>query len=148
MEQLKKGRRILRATFTKTLNELERQLASTEPDECNVKMCLETLKEKFKSLHEVDEKIYEALWEEDASEEDLINEMNARDEYGNKFKLTKLRAEELLNDKVLEECRSTASQGNSSAISITGRRKFKLPAIELKKYDGDIRGWLSFLGAI
>lgn len=36
------------------------------------------------------------------------------------------------------------SDSASSLAAITGKRKFKLPVIQFKKFDGNLNNWLSF----
>ncbi|XP_072398338.1 uncharacterized protein [Diabrotica undecimpunctata] len=125
MDQNKKHRKVLRTTFTKSAKELEELLSAPG--------------------RKVDSDIYQCLLESDESEADLLAEIDGSEVYLRKFTDLNTQAEDFLQkprDEPGEEVDSMASE--SSVGSRSGRRKFKLPTLELKKFDGNIRNWLPF----
>ncbi|XP_072375458.1 uncharacterized protein [Diabrotica undecimpunctata] len=145
MDQNKKHRKVLRTTFTKSAKELEELLSAPEGKVGLIVMTLEILKQKYEDLRKVDSDIYQCLLESDESEADLLAEIDGSEVYLRKFTDLNTQAEDFLQkprDEPGEEVDSMASE--SSVGSRSGRRKFKLPTLELKKFDGNIRNWLPF----
>uniref|UniRef100_A0A6P7H7F9 Uncharacterized protein LOC114348077 n=1 Tax=Diabrotica virgifera virgifera TaxID=50390 RepID=A0A6P7H7F9_DIAVI len=68
---------------------------------------------------------------EKASEAELISEMEAKDRYSTRYYELKYKCED-------------RPSLVSSESSIKGKRSFKLPPIEFKKYSGDLIDWLPF----
>ena len=144
-ERKKKNRKVLRASFTKTANELEVLLRGEPPDVSAVEISWECLKPKFDVLRANDGEIYDCLLES-ATEEELVADLDSCDTYVKRFTGLRIKCEKILQAKVLDEemsQRSRASENNSSK-EVTGKRKFKLPNIEFKHYDGNIKDWLPF----
>ncbi|XP_072403151.1 uncharacterized protein [Diabrotica undecimpunctata] len=145
MDQNKKYRKVLRTTFTKSAKELEELLSAPEGKVRLIVVTLEILKQKYEDLRKVDSDIYQCLLESDESEADLLAEIDGSEVYLRKFTDVNTQAEDFLQkprDEPGEEVDSMASE--SSVGSRSGRRKFKLPTLELKKFDGNIRNWLPF----
>ncbi|XP_018574612.1 uncharacterized protein LOC108913536 [Anoplophora glabripennis] len=72
--------------------------------------------------------------------------MEVSDNYIKKFADLNSRCEDCMQpkwtDAVENEVTSVISDGTVN--SKTGRRKFKLPTLEFKKFDGNIKDWLPF----
>lgn len=143
METIKKNRKVLRTLFTKNSKELE-QLIAQKTELSDIKVSCALLSEKSEKLKVLDEQLY-ALLLEPASEEDLLAEMETCETY-NKIFVS-------LNTKVLDISPYDGDDGpsNNSVISETGntnndrgKRKFKLPTIAFKTFDGNIKDWLPF----
>ena len=144
MDVKKKHRKVLRGVFTRAANELEQLLSSVPLD---VQRCLvvwDAVESKFEELKQVDSEIYEGLLEE-STEEVLAAEMDSSDSYRRRYIELRLNRENLMggNDNVRNSVASVNCGLTSNSV-IMGRRKFKLPTIEFKKFDGNIRDWLSF----
>lgn len=146
MDQKKKHRKVLRTTFTRTAKELDELLSMQEVEVRRIKVSLDNLRQKIDDLRKVDGEIYNLLLEDDANEEDLLTEMESSDSYGKKFTDLNIRCEERMQpestDAVGNEVASVIS-GNSRN-NVAGRRRFKLPTLESKKFDGGIKEWLPF----
>lgn len=147
MDNKKKHRKVLRTAFTKGARELEQHLATPDVETRLLKVSLKLLEQKMDAIKVVDEELYSLLLEEDVSEQELLTEMETRDTYWMKFNELSLRCEEVIERQStvredVDSAQSVQSEGNS--VSGTGRRKFRLPVLELKKFDGNIRDWLPF----
>ncbi|KAJ8980827.1 hypothetical protein NQ317_018407 [Molorchus minor] len=123
------------------------ELLSTPEGELRlIKVSLDILRQKIEDLKQVDSEIYNLLLDDDASEGDLLAEMEASDSYIKKFTDLNSRCEERMQpkwtDAVENEVASVISNGTVNSRS--GRRKFKLPTLEFKKFDGNIKEWLPF----
>ena len=103
--------------------------------------CLATfqlLNEKNNELLQVNEDILNnLLTSEKVEEDDNEKETISADEYAYKFKKINL----LINRKA----DSDVDIYSRSSIRVT-KRKFKLPPLELIKFEGDIKDWLQFWG--
>lgn len=144
MEQNKKHRSVLRRAFTCGANELEALLSATPSDSRAIQVAWENLKVKFDDLKISDGVVYEVLLKADATEEELLAEMDSCDSYKKKHIGLRLQYETFL-----EALRPARQEANSERSSSSNRspgmqRKFKLPFIEFQKYDGNVREWLSF----
>ncbi|KAJ8958669.1 hypothetical protein NQ318_016394 [Aromia moschata] len=143
-----KVKELFRTTFSKTANNLKEHLAAEPRNIDEIDATWDLLQSKFEELGVLDGAIFELLLTT-ASEEDLEMEIERRDEYFKKF--SELRAT-MYKIKVNAtqglrsvESQSDAGTGNSKASGVmSGKRKFKLPHIEFKPYDGSIKGWLAF----
>ena len=91
---------------------------------------------RFKKL---DEEILDLLLRADMQEDELDKEMQGADEYVDKYKRLNLVVQKSLDTtSKMEKC-------DNSLLNVK-KRKFKLPTIELKKFDGDVKDWLTFWG--
>lgn len=147
IENKKKSRKVLRASFTKLANELDGLLAVSTSPVNEVQATFEVLNVKYDSLQSLDSEIYELLLS-DATELELESEMDSCDAYVKRFAVLRIASNKCMERSVAEDSGSVngsqASTHISSSISHTGMRKFKLPRIEFKHYDGSIKDWLIF----
>lgn len=142
MERLKKTRRPLRAAVTKTVNEASTELEKPEPNHRTLRDKLEKLEEIAPELIALDHEVLNALLDEDGPEELVDEETSTVDEYKDKIRNCKSR----IND-VLYRNNGPASPTPSEYSTASGgtmKRNFKLPKIELKKFNGDLKEWLGF----
>ncbi|KAJ8909615.1 hypothetical protein NQ315_016688 [Exocentrus adspersus] len=105
------------------------------------------LETKFDELKILDADVYELLLE-DATEEEMHKDVQTADGYQRKFLEMRARYEQFGGNKSVHtdadlEQRSEVNSSMSEA-SRQGKRKFKLPKIEFKRFSGDIKDWLSF----
>lgn len=143
-----KSRKVLRSTFTRTSTALERLLAAEIRDISEIDTTWELLRYKFDELSALDSQIFE-LMVVNASEIELEREIESRDGYFKTFSTFRSNIDKLHGNTAAEvntvDSTGTHNSHNSGVNeNSTGRRKFKLPRIEFKHYDGSIRGWLAF----
>ncbi|KAJ8977557.1 hypothetical protein NQ317_019132 [Molorchus minor] len=142
MDQRKKHRKVLRASFTKVANELEHSLSNPEAERRLIQVSLNILQQKLENLKQADREIYDALLESDASEEDLLADIEGSDHYERKYNTLSVRCDEILRPQAVEVRSVLSVSGNDDIVQ--GKRKFKLPVLEFKKFDGTIKDWLPF----
>ena len=148
MERLKKSRTTHRTSFTKTLGALLSELENDEPNEVSVQATLAVLENRFRELDIANKEIFDAMIEADKSAEDLDIEMQSTDEYRRRFEDAKLKVR-----RVCERQIGNPAPGNggrplpeidAADDSISNSRKYKLPKLEIKKFNGDPKEWLRF----
>lgn len=137
MERDKKIRGVLRSGFTRLFNQFNSTNTAEATDVVEVQVCLGMLEKKFEELRVVDQRIFDLMLEADYTEDELTNEEISVEDYCSKFVRAKILAAKLITEK-----NDTDSLCNSNRPYPT--RKFKLPQIELKKFGGDVKEWLSF----
>ncbi|XP_072389365.1 uncharacterized protein [Diabrotica undecimpunctata] len=144
LENRKKTIRVLRAIFTRTANELEGLMKVESLDYESIEVSWELLKCKFDELQSIDSQITELSFES-STETELEAEIESCDVYLRKFSKCRTKYNKLIEETKTEASRrhSAVSQ-NTDEPDLTGMRKFRLPTIEFKKYDGSIKGWLAF----
>ena len=141
MDALKRKRAAFRSSFTKTVETLNEEIRKEESD-CGL------LKDKFckleisiSKLRDLDDKILDLLLDNNCSDEILNNETETVESYNDEF----ITVQRLVNEKLcikndVEELQSSRSSSNSENNS----KCYKLPKIELKKFDGELLNWLPF----
>lgn len=82
---------------------------------------------------------------EEYDEEEQDYELTATTEYKEKFRTTMLKADRFLDEKPSLNSSLTPDDDGRSFSSIVGHKKtYKLPKIEIKKINGDMKEWISF----
>jgi uncharacterized protein YukE len=142
MDILKKKQQVVRAAFTRLCSKLEEVAPREYPDkrgDSRILVDLELLREKADDLTQLDDEIMDLLLRADTQEDELDKEMQGADEYTRKYKRLNLHVQRCLNTATkTEDC-------DNSMLTVT-KRKFKLPTLELKKFGGDVKDWLTFWG--
>ncbi|GBM38066.1 hypothetical protein AVEN_40947-1 [Araneus ventricosus] len=141
METLVQLRGTYRGCFTKFIEKVEVFL-KTEVDDSDLYVShLSQLTEKYTKIQHLNDKILKLIQGKDrCTERDICNEIESAESYEDKFIFWKTK---------LERCISRADSGidtQSVSESISNKRNFKLPKIELQKFYGSLKDWLSFWG--
>ena len=140
MDILKKKRKVVRAVFTRLCSTLEEVASGERPDrksDSRILADLELLREEADDLKRLDEEVMDLLLRADMQEDVLDKERKGADEYAHKYKRLNLLLQRRLDATIKkEDC-------DNSMLTVT-KRKFKLPTIELKKFGGDVKDWLTF----
>ena len=139
MEGLKGKRSGLRSSFTKTANSLKAELVKEDADLGLIRDKFTKLQNLQLELKDLDERILDLLTAEGkANEADINIEIEGREVYSDDF----ITLSRLINEKL-----HISDEINSESRSENGINKiksYKLPKIELKKYDGELLNWLPF----
>ncbi|GBM64016.1 hypothetical protein AVEN_67954-1 [Araneus ventricosus] len=142
MEALKTKRAGLRISFTKTATVIRTEIAKED-------ISLGVVKDKFTKLEKLqmdlavlDDKILDLLIEAGASEEAVSGEIEQREIYSDEF-ITLTRQ---VNEKSqsLNEINLDKRSLDGSNSSYSKSKTYKLPKLELKKFDGELLDWLPF----
>ncbi|GBN39897.1 hypothetical protein AVEN_27393-1 [Araneus ventricosus] len=128
---LKRQRKSFRTSFTVCGKKIEDELIKEAPELKQLSILKSQISDKFTRLGtcqaEITNLIFKVKDAEEVYEEDFLSAEEYRDKY------TELRSQiEQMNFK------------DSSTKDFSEKRKFKLPKIELKKFDGDAKDYLTF----
>jgi hypothetical protein len=146
MDRIKRQRTPVRALITRTVNEVEAELGKAEPgpDPDVLQERREKLAELLTQVNELDERLKVALLDAEDQDDDAYEvECMAMDEYKDKIRKCTLAITKALGKK--EASVSPPASEYDTASEISGKRKtYKLPKIEIRKFDGDLRNWIGF----
>lgn len=139
MEQVRKARRISRSNITKTCNKIEEELKNDEPNRLQILAFRDDLIRFVETIADQDQKVLEDLFE-NATEEEQDKESDECEAYRSRVTLILIT----INDftKSVSEDRSIV--GTVRENEERSKRTYKLPKIEIKKFNGEILEWLSF----
>ena len=149
MEDLIKARRPARAQLTRKIQELETELSRGDPDKHTVSVKLQMLNKQFEKLEVCDNQIAQALHLSEVSDEQQDTELAVAEEYEEKYLCVKVRAESFL--KVVDSenisgqsLRSGMETGSRIQMLDSFPQTYRLPTVELKKFNGELKDWLGF----
>ncbi|KAL4707841.1 hypothetical protein ACJJTC_001787 [Scirpophaga incertulas] len=147
MESLKKLRSILRRFYSNA----ERDLANAQRDgsDSNIHAMFTIAKQKAEELFSVDEKIKDMWFADiDASEDLIFADLQTADSYKSRWVIvsTNYYRQFQSNVDVASDVASMASHMNTASSDKSAQKRFTLPKIELRKFDGEIGNWISFWG--
>lgn len=138
MEKLKKSRAPIRGLITKCVHEVEQLLLAEPKDVILLKTKFEWLSELQQKIQEIDNAICEEmLADEKSTEEDQLNEAIGCEDVITKMVAARMKIGSAVSKIERED---TISETNS----IGRKRQFKLPKIELQKFNGKLLDWLSW----
>ncbi|GBL89031.1 hypothetical protein AVEN_255179-1 [Araneus ventricosus] len=142
MDSLKKRRSAARINFTKTTNLLKEELKKDASDKGILRVKLIRLQEYLSNLKDYDDKIIALLADNAADEDALSAEIEVCDKYRDEFHVLT----GIMDEKLEKNTGRTGSiSANDSVSSVTVKEKrYKLPKIEIKSFDGELINWLSF----
>lgn len=142
MENLKVKRAGLRCSFTKTANVLKPELVKEDMHIGLVKDKFTKLQNLHLELKELDDKILDFLIEGKASEKEVSTEIETREAYSDEFITLDRQVSEKM--QIPDEMGFDARSQDGSGVSGHKIKTYKLPKIELKKFDGELLNWLPF----
>lgn len=131
MDTKVKMRTVVRRHFTKCANSLENLLKAEKFIKYEAEASRKIVHEAYSKLTTLDEEIQELILADSTWEEkDLEKELDEKTKYETRWAILDTQFYSL-----------TASSPPSE------KRNFKLPTLELKKFDGKIKNWLGFWGS-
>lgn len=135
MDVLIRSRTIVRRAVTRLCNDVISKIDSESAEvEIDVISKFETLKVKFEELQNLDAKVFEHMLEDKKSEEELEKESETCEEYLTRY----FKARALMEKKNKETSAESVTEVENRI------RKFKLPKLELRSFNGNIKDWLPF----
>ena len=134
----------MRTQLSKRIMELEAELTKSEPDATVVQVKLEMISRYYERVEALDIDILSVV-NRHGSEEEQDSEITAVSEYEEKFRTAKVRGDNFLDVKAVSSRSASSTNGGSTHGSEPGSRKrYKLPKIEIRKFNGDLKEWLGF----
>lgn len=146
MEVLKRNKTAQRAAFTKALNKLEDVLNDTNENIDELEMCFCLFKKKAETLELTHDTYLDAI----TDEREFESEFGIVEEYREKTVRLQLRTERFLENikKKINETQNAPSDSNHTNLTVNENTyralHHRLPEVELYKFAGDLKNWLTF----
>lgn len=148
MDILKRQRTLLHSVFSRNVNSIKELLESEHSDASEIEVAFNILQQKAEELQAVDKEIRDLMLnDENTTEHDFLAETANTDKYVGNFESIRLKVQKRLKQEdILSQVGSNnlglGSEANSSITS--NQRSYRLPKIEIKKFDGELIKWLPF----
>ncbi|XP_050505190.1 uncharacterized protein LOC126883584 [Diabrotica virgifera virgifera] len=113
MDNKENHRKVLRTTFSKAAKELEDLLKDQKGEVRQIKISLDLLRQKMDDLRRIDEEIYDLLLNEDASEQDLLKEIEDSDSYIREFADLSIQFEERVQPRIAASVEDEVASGTT-----------------------------------
>lgn len=145
MEIIKRNKTAQRASFTKAYTKLETALSNEKADAEEIEMCLHLIKQKADSLELTHNNYLDAL----TDETEFQSEFNIVEDYREKALRIEIKSKRVLENikSKLSNNKSSKSGDNSHLTVYENPYKAispRLPEVELYKFGGELRDWLTF----
>ena len=137
MAAVKRIRKSVRSSFTKQVHCISEELKKELCDNELLKTKSATLERLSIELDALDRQVLETDFNTD---EEFADEWASIEEYKEKLDLIRVKLEMHFSS----ETRPLNIAESNASFPISSRRKLKLPKIELVKFGGDVKDWLSF----
>ncbi|UYV73534.1 hypothetical protein LAZ67_10004015 [Cordylochernes scorpioides] len=139
MERDKKLRSVTRTRFTKVVNVLDSEISKTNADLGVIRDKFSKLKDIDFKLKDLDQKMLNHMMVADAEEDTLNCEIEEAEHYSDTFITLERKVRELIDSDNKSDIKSLGSS-NGSLMA----KSYKLPKIEIRKFDGELINWLPF----
>ncbi|GIY03102.1 uncharacterized protein CDAR_88391 [Caerostris darwini] len=145
MEIIKRNKTAQRAAFTKVYTKLESVLINENANAGEIELCLRLLKQKTDSLELTRNEYLDAL----TDETEFITEFNIVEEYREKALIMEFKSKRVLEKiKSKKNNNESSNFGNNSHFAVCENShkniSSRLPEVELYKFGGELRDWLTF----
>uniref|UniRef100_A0A0K8SC48 Uncharacterized protein n=1 Tax=Lygus hesperus TaxID=30085 RepID=A0A0K8SC48_LYGHE len=151
METLKAERTIARRIFSRACTALEQEIAKDSVEYPAALARMKTMEYEAQKLFRIDDEMKVLLMTEQMDEEVRLKEFEDISDYRNKLYLFRgkfesyNRAVKETRDREFVDAQSVVS-GSQYNNNMKSKRNFKLPKIEQKQFDGELKNWLGFWG--
>ena len=144
MERARKARGPVRTQFTKTINDIQNEMQMDTPDKDTLRVKIDRLGRLIEELHNLDSTILDLMLDsEDCTEEDLNTEREAIYKYDDEWTRINLNLKRILTPSRPNSPVSSVSN-YSTANGVNSQKSYKLPKIEIKKFNGELTEWLGW----
>ena len=143
VDELKRLRRPQRALLVKRMNELDHELSKGEPDKTLLQVKLDMMRNTFDKVDALDQQIVTVL-ATSGSDDEVDAEIGAIADYEERYRVVKVKTENCLEGSDARSSSSDDASTRSRPTNSTNRKQYKLPKIQLKKFDGELKNWLGF----
>jgi len=135
--------------ITRTVNEVEVGLAEEEKDMISLAEKLERLGDLLEEVIEMDQRILDAMMNDECTDEEYEEEVIIINEYKTKIRMARLKLSRCLNKKPLSETSESQVNSASAMVNEGGKRKpYKLPNTEIKKFGGCFFAMVNLVGSV
>lgn len=143
MSTIKARRAAFTELFTRSYNELATEINKTTRTLSEIQRLRKQLEDRFTSLEKIDEDFEVCMQEKETTEAEYFDEYNKTFEYRDKFGEINLIVNNLENweaekNRFENESNTISHQSN---MSCNIGSKYKLPKLELRKFNGDLKEW-------
>jgi len=145
MDKLKLSQKITRSAFTRAWGAFQIEINKKPPNITSLKVQFEILRDKASELESLRQKLQETMLEAEVGEDVILQEMERADEYLANYHRAKIEMTQIIekeNPRV--SAPAELSTSSSAVVMQENIRTLKLPKIELRKFGGDVKDWLSF----
>ncbi|GIY38112.1 reverse transcriptase [Caerostris extrusa] len=145
MEIIKRNKTAQRAAFTKVYTKLESVMINENANAGEIELCLHLLKQKTDSLELTHNEYLDAL----TDETEFITEFNIVEEYREKALNMEFKSKRVLEKiKSKQNNNESSNFGDNSHLAVCENpyknTSPRLPELELYKFGGELRDWLTF----
>lgn len=147
MERFTRSRKLTRTSITKLCNKIDNEMNKDEPNIQQILAFREDLQRLAETLQTQDKVILEEMFENNGDDEELEKESEDAENYQNRISASKIKINEYVKHSDGENSSYVASNPtilNQTSSNRNTQRTYKLPKIEIKKFNGEIIEWLSF----
>lgn len=145
MERAIKTRKLTRTNITKLCNKVQQELNKEEPNIHQITAFRENLHRLSENVQTQDKVVLDEMLEEDRPDEELEKESEESEAYQSRITEAVVKMNAFIttvdNDAVSSRHSTVLNQNSNGG---TAKRTYKLPKIEIKKFNGQIIEWLSF----
>jgi len=140
MDRAKKSRKPIRRKVTTLCNDVDNELASQVPYKVILADLMKKLTITKDTLCAEDEKVKEAMLDAGKTDQELETEQDDCDVYSDRIMATIEKAEYAVTSQIQE-----IDSVKAKPVGVEGdKRGYKLPKIEIPKFDGDLKHWLGW----
>lgn len=142
MDRATKERKLTRSKITKLCNKIDNELNKEDPDTQQLMAFREDLQRLSEVILTQDSAVLDAMFDEGSDDEALEKDSDEAETYQSRISAAKVKLNECVKASDVASSASNPSVLNPN--STNGKRTYKLPKIEVKKFNGEILEWLSF----
>lgn len=142
MDRAKKARKLIRTNITKLCKKIYDEMNQETPDLHQIMAFREDLHRLAENMQTEDKVIIEEIFEKDCTDQELEKESEEAEKYQSTISTVKIKINELVKSVDCETSSSVAS--NATVLNGSAKKTYKLPKIEIKKFNGELLEWLSF----
>lgn len=143
MDRLRKVRTPVRASITRIANEVDAELAKTTPGLLDLQVMFSRLEKHLTEVDDLDQKMLGLLLDADCTEDEYAAEKDTIEQYQNRATRAKCRIGEVMTR--VPSTQGSPTRSYASVYSDGQKKKsYKLPKIQIRKFNGEIKEWLGF----
>lgn len=138
MDRIRKARTPVRASITKVVNELDAERTKAAPDKDTLEIKLIKLNKLVEEVEELDQKMKDQHLDGNLDDKEYAAELTTVEDYYDKVLVIRHKVSKIISPS------SPSPSTRSSDSSDNHKKNYKLPKIELIKFDGELKNWLEW----